>query len=294
MTKPKHVLAVTDFSEASDEALRQANGYARIADAKLTVLHVVPDWMRANPLIPDGSPRETDNEVQMEQRALDDLAARVKEHTGRFGADVDVAVRSGAADVAVVRYAEQTGVDLVVVGATGRTGLARLLLGSTAERVVRHAHCSVLVARTSPAANHVLVATDLSEAAFPAVERAKLEAELRGASLHLLHVMDFSSLGWAAAAGPLGGFSVPIPAAQMADMRRLAEDALQGLGGPKATVHVVEGSPKRGIVATAESLPASLVVVGTHGRTGLARMALGSVAEAVARVAHSSVLVVRS
>ena len=294
MTKPKHVLAVTDFSDASDEALRQANGYARITDAKLTVLHVVPDWMRANPLIPDGSPRETDNEVQMEQRALDDLAARVKEHTGRFGADVEIAVRSGAADAAVVRYAEQNGVDLVVVGATGRTGLARLLLGSTAERVVRHAHCSVLVARTSPTSNQVLVATDLSEAALPAVERAKLEAELRGAGLHLLHVMDFSSLGWAVAAGPLGGFSVPIPAAQMADMRRLAEEALQGLGGPNATVHVIEGSPKRGIVATAESLPASLVVVGTHGRTGLARMALGSVAEAVARVAHSSVLVVRA
>jgi nucleotide-binding universal stress UspA family protein len=82
MTKPTHVLAVTDLSEASDEALRQANGYARMTAAKLSVLHVVPDWMRANLLIPEGSPRETNTEIEMEERALDDLAARVKEVTG--------------------------------------------------------------------------------------------------------------------------------------------------------------------------------------------------------------------
>jgi len=87
------------------------------------------------------------------------------------------------------------GVDVLVVGATGRTGLARLLLGSTAERVIRHAHCTVLVARPSPASEHVLVATDLSDAALAAVERAKAEVEWREARLDLLHVMDFSALG---------------------------------------------------------------------------------------------------
>lgn len=294
MTKPTHVLAVTDLSEASDEALRQANGYARMTAARLSVLHVVPDWMRANLLIPDGNPRETNTEVEMEQRALDDLVARVKEVTGRLGDDVEVAVRSGSVDAAVVRYAEQNAVDLVVVGATGRTGLSRLLLGSTAERVVRHAHCTVLVARSSPETNNVLAATDLSDAAVPAVERAREEATWRGGKLHVLHAMDFSALGWAAAAGPLGGFAVPIPPAKMAEMRRLAEAALHGIAGADAVTHVVEGSAKRSIAMTAESLPASLVVVGTHGRTGLARMALGSVAEAITRVAPCSVLVVRS
>lgn len=293
MTKPKHVLAVTDFSDAADVALQQANGYARMVDAKLTVLHVVPDFVRANPLFPQGSEGDIDTEVELEKRALDELAARVKEVTGRFQSDVDLAVRIGTVEVAVVRYAEEHDVDIIVVGATGRTGLARLLLGSTAERVVRYAHTSVLVARETPPASRVLVSTDLSEAALLAVDRAKLEAQWRGAKLDLMHVMDFSSLGWGAAAGPLGGFAVTIPPEKIEEMRRIAEEALRAIGGPDAEVHVAEGSPKRSIVATAESLKVDLVVVATHGRTGLARMALGSVAEAVVRSAPCSVLVVR-
>jgi nucleotide-binding universal stress UspA family protein len=291
--KPRHVLAATDFSDASDEALRQAHGYARRAGARLTVLHVVPDILRASPLLPAGSARRVDTEVELETRALDDLAARVKEITGRPRYEVEIAVRSGRPDASVVRFAEENEVDVVVSGATGRTGLARLLLGGTAERIVRHAHCSVLVARVSPPSDHVLVATDLSDAALPAVARARLEAEQRNARLDLLHVMDLSGLGWAAAAAPFGGAALSIPPEQLAQMRSLAMEALRALGGPGATAHVEMGSPKRCIVSLSESLPAGIVLVGTHGHTGLARMALGSVAEAVARAAHCSVLVVR-
>src|SRR5690349_9785149 len=119
MSKPKHVLVATDLSDDSDEALRQASGYARMTGARLTVLHVVPDWMRANVLIPDGSARTTDAEVEMETRALEDIGKRVKEVTGRLGDDVSVAVRAGSPPAAVVRYAEENGADVIVVGATG-------------------------------------------------------------------------------------------------------------------------------------------------------------------------------
>lgn len=294
MTKPTHVLVATDFSDASDEALRQAHGYARMTGARLTVLHVVPDVMPASLLLPGGSAHGVDAEVELETRAHDDLATRVKDITGRPRYEAEMAVRVGRPDASVVRFAEEHEVDVVVIGATGHSGLARLLLGNTAERIVRHAHCSVLVARVSPPSDHVLVATDLSEAALPAVARAKLEAEQRNARLHLLHVMDFSAFGWVAAASPLGGVALPLPPEQLAQMRSLATETLGALGGPDAAVHVQEGSPKRSIVSLSESLPAGLVVVGTHGRTGLARMALGSVAEAVARTAHCSVLVVRT
>lgn len=293
MAKPEHVLAVTDFSEAADVALRQASGYARMVGAKLTVLHVVPDFVRANPLFPQGSEEDIDTEVELEKRALDELGPRVKDVTGRPDYELELAVRIGRVDVAVVRFAEERDVDVVVIGATGRTGLARLLLGSTAERVVRYAHASVLVARDAPTTSRVLVATDLSDAALPAVERAKAEAEWRGAKLELLHVIDLSSLGWAAAAGPLGGMAMPLPNERLEQMRRLATETLRAVGGPDAGVHVVEGTPSRAIVATAEALKVDLVVVGTHGRTGLSRMALGSVAESVVRSAPCAVLVAR-
>lgn len=294
MKKPAHVLSVIDFSEGSDEALLQAHNYARMTGAKLSVLHVIPDVMHASPILPQGSAGDLDKELAMQERAMAALAERTADVTGRPAADVELAVRIGTVDAAAIRYAEEHHVDVLVVGATGRTGLSRLLLGSTAERVIRHAHCTVLVARKSPASEHVLAATDLSDAALAAVERAKAEVEWRNGQLDLLHVMDFSALGWPAAAGPFGGFAAQMPVERIAQMRTLATETLHGLGGPKAAVHVTEGSPKRGIVATAEEIPAGLIVLSTHGRTGIARMALGSVAEAVSRVAHCSVLVVRA
>ncbi|MEZ4293349.1 MAG: universal stress protein [Polyangiaceae bacterium] len=185
MTKRMHVLAVTDFSEAANVALRQANGVARLKGARLSVLHVVPDFVRANPLFPQGSAEDIDTEVELEKRALDELSARVKDVTGRPASEVELAVRVGAVDVAVVRFAEENEIDLIVVGATGETGLARMLLGGTAERIVRYAHCSVLVARETAASGKVLVATDLSDPALPAVQEGKEMARLRGEAVAL-------------------------------------------------------------------------------------------------------------
>lgn len=294
MIRPTHVLAVTDFSDASDEALRQAHGYARLHGARLSVLHVVPDFVRANPLFPDGSADDLDTELSLEEKALDDVTARVNDVLGALNENVDIGVRIGPVDSSVMHYAEDKKVDVVVTGATGRTGLARLLLGSTAERIVRYAHCSVLVVRATVPTGRVLVASDLSSASLVAVEQAKLEAQARGARLELLHALDLAPLGWTAAAGPFGGLAVPGLPERAAELRRLAQESLRGLGGPDAGVHVIEGPAKRAIVSLAESLPADLVVVATHGRTGLARMALGSVAEAVVKAAPCSVLVVRS
>lgn len=288
-----HVLAVIDFSPASDEALRQAHGYARMTNSKLSVLHVVPDVMRANPLFPAGAMEDVNVELALERRALDDLAEKVKDITGRFEDDAEVAIRVGAVDVSVIRYAEEHNVDVIVAGATGRTGLARIWLGSTAERIVRYAHGTVLVARASQASGKVLVATDLSKAAEHAVAVGVEEAKRRGAALHLAYVTDTTGMGWAAMASPLGAFSVPVADETMAAIRKHAEGALREVGGPNATIHVVEGVPKQQIVMLAESVGVELLVVGTHGRTGLARMALGSVAEAVVRAAPCSVLVVR-
>jgi nucleotide-binding universal stress UspA family protein len=294
MTKPAHVLAVTDFSTGSDEALRQAYAYARLAGAKLSVLHVIPDVLRSNPLFPQSGMDDINTEVALEKSALDQIGARVQDVLGEEDAGVELGVRVGPVDVSVMQYAEDNKVDLVVTGATGRTGLARLFLGSTAERIVRYSHCSVLVARPVAARGHVLAATDLSDAALPAVQRAKVEAQIRGARLHLVHSVDFSGIGWAAAAVPLGAAPVAGLEEKMAELRAIAKESLQGLGGPEAVVHMTDGPPKRAIVTLAESLPAELVVVATHGRTGLSRLALGSVAEAVVRAAPCSVLVVRA
>jgi nucleotide-binding universal stress UspA family protein len=209
-----------------------------------------------------------------------------------------VFIERGAAYAEVVRRAEAWGADLVVVGTHGRSGIARVLLGSTAERVVRHAHGSVLVARPIKKTGVVVAATDLSEASLPVVEAAARAAERRNARLVVVTAVDFSTAAVTSIAGaPFGATPVfPPPETQEAVRSAMRETITREIERVRATgeARVIDGSPASAITELAESLGAELVVVGTHGRTGLTRLALGSVAERVVRAASSSVLVVRT
>jgi nucleotide-binding universal stress UspA family protein len=83
--------------------------------------------------------------------------------------------------------AEEIGADLIVLGARGATGLKRLLLGSTAEEVLRHAHCPVLVTRWPASSGPVVAATDFSDPALPAITAAATAASRMGAPLAFVH-----------------------------------------------------------------------------------------------------------
>jgi nucleotide-binding universal stress UspA family protein len=290
-----HVLVACDLSEASDEAIRQADAWARRCGARLSALHVVPNLLGMGALFPQSAVSDTATQLELETRAIDALVEHVVTVTGRPPEEIKAHVCIGPADVTIVQQAEVSHADLVVVGATGRTGLARMWLGSTAERVARLAHCSVLVARPSPPSGHVLAPTDLSDPALPGVHAAAEEARRRGAKLHVLHVVEMGPPAWTAGAGlPFGASPMPLPSEALESMRTLAAESLRALtAGLDADILVAEGPAETVIVRTAETLPAELVVVTTHGRTGLARVALGSVAERVVRAVHCSVLVVR-
>lgn len=175
--------------------------------------------------------------------------------------------------------------DLVVVAASEGSGFLRTLLGAVADRVVRHASTNVLVARVSPASAVVLVATDLSDPSFGAVAAAGEEARRRRGTVIVLHVLDgaapFSASG-----------SLPPLYEQRANARSSVHHAMAKTG-VHGDVEIDEGSAARQIVAQAAARGAELVVVASHGRTGLSRVLLGSVAEEVTRDAPCSVLVVR-
>ena len=185
-------------------------------------------------------------------------------------------------------------VDLVVVGTHGRTGIPRVLLGSVAERVVRHAPCSVLVTRrtgdTTPFA-HILVPIDFSEPSRLAVERATELAAVDGAGILLLHSVELpayydSELGTELLASiEKGG------ATQLAT----SADELRAKTTVPVTSVLRHGSPGASSVNVLEEDPTfDLVVVGSHGRTGFKRALLGSVAEKIVRHAPCSVLVARA
>jgi nucleotide-binding universal stress UspA family protein len=182
-----------------------------------------------------------------------------------------------------------------VLGARGATGLKRLLLGSTAEEVVRHAHCPVLVTRWPASSGPVVAAADFSDPALPAITAAAAAANRMGAPLAFVHSIEtLSRLAMPPHLPSEAAFHTPemfIEGARQtaaADLDRALDSA--GVDGEKV---VLEGPPATAIVRFLEERNARLIVVGTTGKTGLRRMLLGSVAEAVVRTAPCSVLVVR-
>jgi nucleotide-binding universal stress UspA family protein len=199
--------------------------------------------------------------------------------------------------VAIVRKAEEMGASLLVIGGSGATGLKRVFLGSVAEKVVRNAHCSVLVARHAVEGSVVLAATDLSDPALFAVQSAAIEAKTRGIPLVLMHDIDRwpSLMSGLALLGP-----VPIApdeetmAKQRAAMLGILQSQLERLGVAAEIEVTTEGKPAAAIVRMADNLHAELLVLASRGHSGLARLALGSVAEQAVRYAHCSVLVVRT
>jgi nucleotide-binding universal stress UspA family protein len=154
----------------------------------------------------------------------------------------------------------------------------------------------VLVARTHRRTGEVLAATDLSDPSLPAIRAGASEAQRRRANLTVLHNFDVWSASDLPTDSPLSAAGVPVsPAAGelMLEERSAHLAELVRQLGIHAVTLVTRDLPETAILSAAKRLPAELVVVGTHGRTGLARLALGSVANAVLEEAPCSVLVVR-
>jgi nucleotide-binding universal stress UspA family protein len=199
----------------------------------------------------------------------------------------------------IVRLAAAHGCDLIAMGTHAREGVARAFLGSTAEGVLRSSHIPVLVARSGapragmPIFRNVLVAVDDSEPSHAAVETAAEIARTLHAKLTLCNVADTRDLYDKAATY---GYDPQEIADELLDQARgIVDEARRrtALEPPPAT-EVLEGEPVAVLVAEAARLAADLIVLGSHGRSGLRRLALGSVAEHVVRRSPAPVLVVRT
>ena len=213
--------------------------------------------------------------------------------TAREPHEIEIEIEQGTVHAGILRAADKIGAGAVVVGGKiDHTGLH--ILGSSAEHVVRYANCPVLVARHSPEGK-VLAATDFSDLALPAVEAGATEARHRTADLTIIHAFDLLAM-MSPVYGDIYGYIVP-PTNLSDQITKIWQQRLdecvhrfEAKGGGLLR----EGPAVPAILNAAAELPAQLLVVGTHGRTGLRRLiALYSVAEAVVRAAPCSVLIVR-
>ena len=311
----KRVLVPTDFSRASRTALRYGVALARPFKAQLHLLHV-PELPGTDGVHPFGL-FET-----MRRATRERLRAQLTE-AERRELKPERAMRLGEPSEEIVDYALKGDIDLVVMGTHGRQGVARMLVGSVAEKVVRRAPCSVLSVRypehefltageagpddiaaqdvTGATAEdamitlkNILVATDFSEPSEAAVTYGRELATRFGATLHVLHAAD----------NIIGRFGAEAYSATAPDLQdRLEADARRRLNellidsdnsGPSSIpVLLTASSPALAIVDYAKEKSIDLIVVGTHGRGGLAHLVVGSVAERVVRLAPCPVLTVR-
>ena len=280
------VLVGTDFSAASDEALRQANDFANDLRTSLIVCHVVPELDTINVLFPQLAAGNAERRQILTDKATAAVEQQVATSLSE-AKNVTVVVDSGTPHAGLLTRADSARAGLIVLGP-----------GRTAERVVRHATVPTLIARHSPH-GAVIGATDFSDPSLPALDTAAEEAARRGSRLYLVHVVD---IGTFALAGPVAAglpFLQGIPAISLQaidDLRTAAQSRLREAltrFGVEGEAIAKSGPAAESIVDLADSSRAGLVVVGTHGRTGLARLTLGSTAETVIRSAPCSVLVVR-
>jgi nucleotide-binding universal stress UspA family protein len=173
--------------------------------------------------------------------------------------------------------AAETQPDLIIMGRHGYTGLTRLLMGSVTARVIGHSPCDVLVVPQGVGLSFksLLVASDgspFSEAAWTA-------------ALSLAKTMGSALIGVAVAASDR---DIPVATEVVRGLEAAASE--QGIA---LDTMVPMGRPEEGIVKAADFKGASLIIVGSHGRTGLKRLLMGSVAERVIGDAKCPVLVVK-
>lgn len=162
----KEILVATDFGAAADNALRYGETLAREFGARLHVLHAAPNLFARSM---DGygyAAISPELQEELEQGARRQMAERVSDEDRReLHAKTTILVRNSPA-AAIVDYAKEHAIDLIIVGTHGRGAIAQVFLGSVAERVVRTAPCPVLTVRDS---EHEFVLPD----ALVAIEKQK-------------------------------------------------------------------------------------------------------------------------
>jgi nucleotide-binding universal stress UspA family protein len=281
MSLPSCILLATDLAPRTDRAQDRAVALARMWGAKLTFVYAV-DVAE----IPSDETREPAARIAR-RRAYRLLQAAV----GNTG-DVTprVVIHEGNAPTVILETAQKEGADLIVAGTAGVGPLGQLLLGSTTAVLVAHARAPVLVVkkRGTPPYAGIIVATDLSDASLAALETAM--ALFRPSQITLYHVFD---MPYRSLIDDKAAYEADACANALNETRAFASRHL-GASADSLNIEVGFGDAAPRLADYAAQTEADLVLAGTHGRTGLFRVLLGSVASALLGEVPCDVMIVPS
>jgi nucleotide-binding universal stress UspA family protein len=305
MKRVRNILVPVDFSRTSAAALRAAVRIALRTKARIHLLHVLPvphgplQALRTlRELREEGRPAGGGPAADRKERdTLATWARRVEKKAGKECGKVSTWLAMGKPGEEIVLAADQLSVDLVVMGTRGLDGIRGVLLGSTAAETVRSAGAPVLTMSGGAGFDprSVLVADDLGVGGLAAIDATGSMFDPATSRVLMLHVIDpgpflytgVSEWGWA-----------PTPSSPPGDGKRVLADLekravrLRKKGFAVECV-VAEGSPAATIAGVAQKWKARALVLATHQRTALARLVMGSTAEALVRRAPCPVLTVK-
>jgi nucleotide-binding universal stress UspA family protein len=294
----RSIVVATDFSPTASLALDRALELARAREAKIVLAHVVSyrafagGSARLGLLAPD-----VDRQIRdASQSHMQELEERVR----AAGVEVEVELEMGPAARTIATVATKFDAELIAVGARGHSAFEHLLLGSTAEGIVRCAACPVLTVHPEDRdplhpLECVVVPTDFSEdAGQAAAEVARLFPQPGGSARVVLVHSDYMPPFLERMLRDTGAAETPFAEVKTqleAKLEPMAE-SLRARGMQVETL-VMSGEPATVITEVAAASGADLVAMGTRGRSGLEHLVLGSTAERVVQHAGCPVLTVR-
>lgn len=284
------ILVPTDGSDHAVRAAGRAIRLADVLDATVEAVHVVDTVSVAGPFDAGGVSEEYLAEIEADREGLVEEVAAL----APVSESVETTVLHGRPANRIVEYAAEVDADLIAMGTRGQTGIERLLMGSVTEQVLRQSPVPVFTTLatddTEPVYGYsdVLVPTDGSDTAAAALDHAIEIADATDARVHSLSVAEPTVVLQRLGGGPAGEtVDESVGRQATAPLLERVRDA-----GLEASGAVREGTPDEEILDYVDEQDVDLVVIGTHGRSGLERALVGSTAERVLRRADVPVVAV--
>lgn len=283
MERYRKLLVAFDGSEDSRNALRQAIKLSFSEGSWIKVLAVVPSYEGELELV------GVRNISGVLSGPAEGLLLEAEKIAGDEKASIMTGLEQGEIYERIVDVADAENCSLIVMGRRGHHPLERMLMGSVTARVIGHSQRDVLVVPgdASLGWTNILACTDGSKYSGRAIEHAIAYTKNHGGALTVVSVIYVNDEFYALSPDAVDRLVVKA-AKELDGIRKRAE-----AGGVKVEVIVREGEPHRIIVGLAEDVGAEVIFMGSHGRTGLKRLLMGSVTEKVVGLASCPVLVVK-
>lgn len=302
MSRFTTILYPTDFSPYADYAQHYAVAFAKQYKAALHCVHVIDTRAVSGGAVEGVYVTSADIEQSLkaiEEHARDRMA-HVTRKAAAAGVEVTTHVTKGAPAADIIRVGQEIGANLIVIATHGRSGLDRLILGSTCEKVVRTSPMPVLVVKhpehdfvdaksKAIQLNRVLCPCDFSETSREALPIATDLCRDFNATLVFAHAVDT----WL----DYPEFSPSIELSNSPTLARKAQEMLEelaaGQSGIRTEVRVKTGLPHRVLTDLINEENVDLLVMATHGRSGLSHVLLGSLTAKMVRVSPCPVLTIK-